>query len=1318
MSLPTNLGTPGAPNSRRLANSPPAIAEVTHYPPVPAANQTVTVTARVQDPDGVATVQCRYRLDPSSTLLSVPMTDDGNNGDEVAGDGLYTGRLLGQSANTLVAFRVEATDGAASAATSVFPNDAPVRECLVRFGENVPPGSFPSYRFWMTQASFNAWDVRNNLNNTLNDVTFVLGNHRIIYNGGAVYAGSPYIAPGFTTPAGNRCGYSVEFPSDDRFLGDAALVLDWPGGHGNENTAVQEQMAYYIADQMNLAFSHRYYIRLTVNGVTDMTRGGVFEAVLQPGSDYLAQWRPGNSDGDFFKIDRAFEFSDAGGLSADPEPQLRIYTTPDLVNGGSKKKIEKYRWYWLKRSFDQAHDYTNLVVLADALNANGPEPYTSQTEALVDVEQWMGIFAVEHIINNFDSWGHDIGKNMYMFKPNGGRWQIYLFDLDWLMLVSPSGPGNYTASTGPLFASDDPTVTRLYTHPPFRRAYFRAVQNAVNNAFIQPKYEALMDAKYDSLVANGITLCDGQPLAAPGLVKTWFSQRRTYLVNQLNTVNAPFAITSNGGNDFSSDTNFVTLAGTAPVEVQHIQVNGIDYPLTWTSVTNWSIRVPVNAGANAFSLTALDPNGHVLTNLADQINITGPGVSTPGRVVINEIFYHAPLPGSEFIELYNASSNAPVDLSGWRVNGIDFTFNKGTILEPRSFLVLAEDRDAFGAAYGGAIRVHGTFNGHLDQGGETLSLIQPGATPAQDRLINIVTYDDDPPWPVSADGTGASLQLIDALQDTRRVANWSDGTGWRPYRFTGTPGANATNLILSLASAGDIYVDDFVLVESAPGSPGTNYIVNGDFESGQLGLWRAQGTHSNSVVTTEAAHSGQYCLHLIANGPGTSISYVAQALPLLTASNLYTFSFWYMPSTHGTGLSFRVTIPFRNTTPIDYRPTSSTPGTTNSLVLSLPSFPDVWINEILPVNQSGLADNFGEREPWVELYNASAQNVSLNGWFLTDNYTNLTRWPFPAGANIGPGQFLLVWLDDEPAESTAAALHTSFRASPTNGALGLVFPANAQPTLLDYVNYGSPPPDRSLGYYPDGQTSVRENFFFPTPGATNDNRTPPLRLYINEWMAANAGFIGDPVDGDFDDWFELYNPNDNAVDLSGFSLSDRLNDPTARWNIPAGRSIAAHGYLLVWADEETGQNALTSLDLHAGFRLSQSGEAIGLFAPDGTLIDSVTFLTQTNNISQGRWPDGAGAIFYMTLPTPRAANILGSTPPVQLLPAVQMPNGDVILRWSAEAGRTYAVEFSDNLTAPGWTELGRVSAAGPVAASTNVFSGSPQRFYRVRRISP
>src|SRR5439155_14169759 len=143
MDLPTNLGTPGARNSRAVANAGPAIYAVTHNPPVPAANEAVVVTARVNDPDGIASVQLKYRLDPdTTTILSVPMVDNGTGGDAVAGDGLYTATLPGQAANVLVAFYIEATDQVVPGTTTTrFPNNAPTRECLVRFGDPVYTGS-------------------------------------------------------------------------------------------------------------------------------------------------------------------------------------------------------------------------------------------------------------------------------------------------------------------------------------------------------------------------------------------------------------------------------------------------------------------------------------------------------------------------------------------------------------------------------------------------------------------------------------------------------------------------------------------------------------------------------------------------------------------------------------------------------------------------------------------------------------------------------------------------------------------------------------------------------------------------------------------------------------------------------------------------------------------------------------------------------------------------------------------------------------------------------------------------------------------------
>ena len=631
MTLPTNLGTPGAVNSRALNNAPPAIYEVSHAPVLPAANQPVVVTARAHDSHGVASVQLSYRLDPATTYSTAPMTDNGTGGDAVAKDGIFSATIPGQTSGTLVAFYVQATDSFAPSALATSPNDAPVRECLVRFGETIPTGNFPVYLIWMTQATFNAWDSRHNLDNRLNNVTFVLGNQRAIYNVQARYAGSPYIAPGFNTPSGNRCGYSIEIPSDDRFLGSTDLVLDWPGGHGRENTALQEQMAYWMADRMNLAYSHRYYIRLHVNGVTDMQRGGVFEAVIQPGSEFVETWVPDDTDGDFFKIDRAFEFSDGGGTSADPMPRLQPYTTPDLVNGGTMKKTEKYRWTWLKRAFDTAHDFTSLFALVDALNAPSPEPYTSHTEGILDVEQTMGMFAFEHIINNFDSWGHNIGKNMYHYKPVNGKWQLYAFDLDWLMLVSELH--GYTATTGPLFASEDPTVTRMYNHPPFRRAYFRAVQAAVDDPLLAANCDPAMDAKYQSLVQNGVTLCDGQALANPAAVKQWFSDRRGYLLNQLATVASPFTV-----NPSVTVSNGVGLiSGTAPIRAETIGVNGVAWTVRWTGVNSWIATVPLQAGSNLFSVVGLDVNGLPIAGASNNVSVFyyGPVLSPVNEVVIN-----------------------------------------------------------------------------------------------------------------------------------------------------------------------------------------------------------------------------------------------------------------------------------------------------------------------------------------------------------------------------------------------------------------------------------------------------------------------------------------------------------------------------------------------------------------------------------------------------------------------------------------------------------------------------------------------------------
>ena len=63
-------------------------------------------------------------------------------------------------------------------------------------------------------------------------------------------------------------------------------------------------------------------------------------------------------------------------------------------------------------------------------------------------------------------------------------------------------------------------------------------------------------------------------------------------------------------------------------------------------------------------------------------------------------------------------------------------------------------------------------------------------------------------------------------------------------------------------------------------------------------------------------------------------------------------------------------------------------------------YPLLWLNEVQPNNASGLLDNTGARQPWLELYNSSTNPIALDGFFLSTTYTNLNQWAFPTGTVV------------------------------------------------------------------------------------------------------------------------------------------------------------------------------------------------------------------------------------------------------------------------------------------------------------------------------
>ena len=218
---------------------------------------------------------------------------------------------------------------------------------------------------------------------------------------------------------------------------------------------------------------------------------------------------------------------------------------------------------------------------------------------------------------------------------------------------------------------------------------------------------------------------------------------------------------------------------------------------------------------------------------------------------------------------------------------------------------------------------------------------------------------------------------------------------------------------------------------------------------------------------------------------------------------------------------------------------------------------------------------------------------------------------------------------------------------------------------------------------------------------------------INEWMAANnaGGTIKDPADNNPDDWFELYNPTGAPVDLTGWTLSDTLATPQL-FTIPAGVTLAAGSRLMVWADNTVSQTAPGQL--HVPFKLSSDGEVIALFAPDGTMIDSVTFGPQATNIASGRTPDGGEMIDFLVSASPGTANANGAGPVL-----INMALGDVDATFTLPSvpGFLYRLEFTPSLDVPSWTPLAPdVRATGSSLLFTDpAFPSTPRRFYRAVR---
>ncbi len=165
---------------------------------------------------------------------------------------------------------------------------------------------------------------------------------------------------------------------------------------------------------------------------------------------------------------------------------------------------------------------------------------------------------------------------------------------------------------------------------------------------------------------------------------------------------------------------------------------------------------------------------------------------------------------------------------------------------------------------------------------------------------------------------------------------------------------------------------------------------------------------------------------------------------------------------------------------------------------------DLFINEFLASNDACCADENGEFDDFIEIYNGGTEAVDIGGMYITDDLAAPTEYQIPDTApdstTIESGGFLLLWADKE---SEQGILHVEIKLGGGGEQIGLF--ASDGVTPIDTLTFGEQTTDVSKGRNPDGGETW-EFFTSPTPGATNGGASVSDPVNLPEAVALEKNY--------------------------------------------------------------------------------------------------------------------------------------------------------------------------------------------------------------------
>jgi len=1114
LNAPENNGTPGQPNSVIDGNIGPTFSEFQHAPVIPDANETVTVTVTVDDPDGVSSLNLFWRTSSSASFTNVPMQAGGDH---------YTASIIGQPAATVVQFYVEAQD--ALGATSTFPAAGPDSRALYIANDNqARTGPLRNFRFIMfSDEASNFFTPINQGSNRFVGATAVDNETEVFYDVGAKLRGSPI----GRTNTNRQSSYNIQFHSEQLFRGvHNTVILDTSGpsallGSG----AADEVLATHLMNRagMHVSMYHDMVRMLVPNNYKN---GPAVLGLARYSNSFLQEQFGDNSDGtvyDFNKIN-ALTQTHNGSREGFKLNTPQSYRNTDFQDLGDDK--EKYRWNILPKSHIARDDFAGVIAMSKAFSTSSAD-LDAATQATMDMDSWLMTFALQSLIGNLDAYTVVASThNLRLYtRPDNQKVMALPWDMDHLWMIAPNSV---------LHGHHHRNLTRIINLPNNLRRYYGILLDMIDTTF-NSAYVTPWAQDQGKLVGRGYT----------GHV-SYIQNRANYVTSQINSraPQIPFAITTSDPLNVGH-TSQATITGSGWVNVDEIRLasNGQTLAATWSgggSVANtWQVTVPVD-GIQPVTLEAYDFQGQLIGS--ETINVIS---STPNPVVdslrITEINYNpADLTDAElstfgtlnnddfeFIELQNIGST-PLQLLGTQfTDGVEFVFPT-VELQPGERGLVVKDTTAFARRYGTGLNVLGQFtSGGLSNGGERITLVD-----SLGQTVLDFSYDDNDPWPQRADGSGGTLQLKDAA--TTPVDQYGKHYHWRgSTHFHGSPGSPA-------AEPAGIVINEILARTDAPmATSDTVELYNPTATAIDIGLWWISDSDQNllkyQIPAGTVLNASQY---LVLDESHFNPTPLAPGPNDFALSGTAGDDLWLVISDGSGGVQTLVDdVHFAaaaNGESIGRVPNGSgrwTPLETTSLGgdNSQPRVGPLLISELNYHPGASMVPLLtAETLEFVEIQNPTAVTVDLTAWQIRGG----VDYDFPAGTTLAAGQALVVTPFD-PASAENLPLVTAFRAHygiDSNVTLlgGYANRLNDSFEQLLLKRAGTPPADDPTLIPRLAEDTVLYDDLAPWPTTADGTGHSLQRISItgrgdqsSSWTAAapTPGSVSSSLPGDFNgDW--------------------------------------------------------------------------------------------------------------------------------------------------------------------------------------------------------